>query len=80
MAGVTFTESADNDVDEIVAYLAGRGGPPSVQKYLQLFDQAYVRLRQFPRSGHPRPKLGPQVRIVIVPPYLIIYDWDAGTA
>ena len=78
MARVVFTDAADNDADEIVSYLAARGGPPTVRKYQRLFDQAYDRLRKFPRSGHPRPKLGPEVRIVIAPPYLIIYDWDAA--
>ena len=77
MARVVVTESADRDTDEIVTYLAGRGGPPTARKYLRLFDDVYERLREFPGSGHPRARLGPDARVVIVPPYLIIYDWDA---
>ena len=78
MARVIVTASADRDTDEIVTYLAGRGGGPTVAKYLRLFDESYERLRQFPLSGHRRLKLGREVRIVFASPYLIIYDWDAA--
>lgn len=78
MVRVIVTASADRDTDEIVAYLASRGGPPTVRKYLRLFDEVYERLQQFPRSGHPRPKLGITVHIAIVHPYVMIYDWDAA--
>ncbi len=79
MARVVVTASADRDTDEIVAYLAARGGPPTVRKYLAVFDQAYERLEAFPGTGHPRPRLGVSVRIVIALPYLIIYEWDTGS-
>jgi toxin ParE1/3/4 len=76
VATVIVTASADRDTHEIVAYLARRGGPPSIRKYLKLFDQVYERLMMFPGSGHPRAKLGPLVRIAVVSPFLIIHEWD----
>lgn len=79
MARVIVTVSADRDTDEIVSYLADRGGALTVQKYLRLFDRVYERLRRFPRSGHPRPKLGSSVYIAIVLPYVIIYEWDVAS-
>jgi plasmid stabilization system protein ParE len=79
MARVIVTASADRDTDEIVTYLAGRGGPPTVRKYLRLFDAVYERLQHFPRIGHPRPRLGLTVHIVIVHPYVMIYDWNAAS-
>jgi plasmid stabilization system protein ParE len=77
MPHVIVTASADRDTDEIAGYLAARAGPLTAQKFLRRFDQIYERLQTLPRSGHPRPKLGPMVHIVIVPPYVMIYDWDA---
>jgi toxin ParE1/3/4 len=78
MARLIFTASADRDMDEITSYLASRGGPPTVRKYLGAFDRLYARLEAFPGSGHPRPKLGLNIRIGIVSPYLVIFEWSAG--
>ena len=76
MAYVVVTASADRDLDDIVRYLAERGGRSIATRYLERFDVAYERLRRFPLSGHRRPKLGREVRIVVVLHYLIIYDWE----
>jgi toxin ParE1/3/4 len=79
MTRVIISPRADTDVDEIVTYLAGRGGSPLVQQYLDRFDAVYARLAEFPGSGPRRPRLGAQARIAVVSPYVIIYYWDDET-
>ncbi len=36
------------------------------------------RLTQFPRSGAPRPMLGPDARVVVIPPSILILIYDYG--
>lgn len=79
MARVELTEKADTDTEDIFVYLAERGGRPTVHKHQNQFEGIFDRLQLFLRSGHPRPKLGPNARVVIVLPYLIIYDWNEAS-
>lgn len=76
MTKVIISPRADADIDEVTAYLAGRGGEPVVAKYLGLFDDVYRRLEMWPASGPERRQLGKQARIAPVPPFVVIYDWD----
>jgi len=48
-------------------------GQRTVIKYRALFRRLYDRLADHPDSGPPRPKLGPNIRIGIVSPYIVIY-------
>jgi toxin ParE1/3/4 len=73
---IVFTDSADSDSEFIYADLHGKAGKPTVIKYRALFRRLYERLADFPESGAPRPKLGPDVRIGIVSPYIAIYRYD----
>ena len=61
----------------IIAYLAGKAGYDVAARYIASFEKLYDRLADHPDSGAPRPALGPQVRIGIVPPYIVIYEHDA---
>jgi toxin ParE1/3/4 len=36
-------------------------------------DRSLANVSAFPFSGSPRPRLGPDIRSVVVPPYLILY-------
>jgi toxin ParE1/3/4 len=75
MTRIVISPRADADVDDIVNYLARRGGISVVQRYLEAFDAVYARLEQFPGSGPSRSRLGPLSRVAVVSPYVIIYDW-----
>jgi toxin ParE1/3/4 len=63
------------DTNEILNYLEDVAGPRVAAKYSRRFDEAVVRLSNFPESGAPRPSLGTHTRIAIVQPYLLIYDF-----
>ena len=75
-ARIVFTESADSDSAYIYADLHGKAGTPTVVKYRALFRRLYERLADFPKSGAPRPKLGPHIRVGIVSPYIVIYRYS----
>jgi toxin ParE1/3/4 len=73
VARVIFTAAADADAASIFDDLYAKAGKPTVVKYRALFKTLYDNLADFPDSGPPRPKVGPQIRIGIVSPYIVIY-------
>lgn len=76
MAKVVVTALADSDLAEIIAYLAERGTPGIAERYAREFDAVFTRLGEFPGLGAPRPQLGANARIAIVPPYVAVYDYE----
>src|SRR5438093_248472 len=73
MARIVITASADADTETILDYLNTRAGQPTVIKYRALFRKLYDRLADHPDSGPPRPALGPNIRIGVVSPFIVIY-------
>jgi toxin ParE1/3/4 len=80
MGQCVVTEFAKSDVRDIISDLSQSAGYAVAVNYTADFNKAYLALAQFPGSGAPRPKLGRNVRIKIVSPYLIIYLHDGDTA
>jgi toxin ParE1/3/4 len=76
MARVVVSSVADADTAAIISYLASKAGPATAIRYIALFEGLYDRLADHPDSGPRRPALGPNVRIGIVPPYIVIYDHE----
>lgn len=74
MARVVIASSADADYAEILADLAAKAGWRVAAQYNERFESLYDRLANHPRSGAPRPALGPHMRIGIVSPYIVIYN------
>jgi toxin ParE1/3/4 len=68
--------AADADLGSILDYLETEAGPRVALKYTRLFEQALDRIEQHPGIGAPRPALGALARIVVVSPYVMIYDHD----
>ena len=73
MARVVLTDSADANSTVIYDDLNVAAGKRTAQKYRGLFKRLYEHLAAFPDSGAPRPKIGPDIRIGVVAPYIIIY-------
>ena len=65
--------------DEVKAQRIGIAAPRvQLAKFVQ-FDDVYRRLEMWPASGPARRRLGAQARIAVVPPFVMIYDWDQTT-
>jgi toxin ParE1/3/4 len=75
MARVTFTASAAADSAAILSDLNAKAGRQIATKFGNGFTKLYDRLAGHPESGPPRPALGPNIRIGIVSPYIIIYRY-----
>ena len=75
MAQIVVSAHADADVAAILDHLIQAAGQPAGDKYAQAFNAAYDRLIDFPRLGPMRPNLGPDARIWVVAPYILVYDY-----
>ncbi len=76
MARVIITSTADADTDSIFADLAAKASRHTVAKYDDLFERLYDRLANHPGIGALRPALGQNIRIGIVSPYIVIYQYN----
>jgi toxin ParE1/3/4 len=75
MTRLVVTSDADHDAINIVAYLHREAGPRVAEDYGHRFQDTLSRLLDMPESGAPRPALGRNIRIAIVLPYLLIYEY-----
>ena len=80
MARVVVTEPARHDIRDILTDLSERAGYAVAARYAEDFKAVYRALAQFPGSGPPRPALGPNARIKIVYPYIVVYDHEHDKA
>jgi toxin ParE1/3/4 len=51
-------------------------GPFVAENYGRRFRATIDRLVEFPQIGAPRPVLGPNARVAIISPYILIYDYE----
>ena len=72
MARVVVADTASADQAAILGYLHAKAGARTVNKVRSLFSALYDRLADYPASGPRRPRLGPDIRIGIVSPYIVI--------
>jgi toxin ParE1/3/4 len=63
----------------MLVYLTSRAGYAIAEQYVRALEEVYERLVSYPKSGAPRPELGPQARLCLVAPYVVIYDIGADT-
>jgi len=68
------TSNAQRDMACILAYLEHEANPIVAEEFGRDVRRAVLRLVQFPDSGAPRPELGTDVRVVVVYPYLLLYE------
>jgi plasmid stabilization system protein ParE len=76
VAQVLLTSLADADVDDIIADIGAQAGWRTAEKYVAALDRLFLRLAEYPFSGSPRKILGPHVRVALVWPYVVIYDYQ----
>jgi plasmid stabilization system protein ParE len=78
MTRLVVTADAAADTDDILAFLVREAGAGVAAKYAGQFRATLERLLLWPESGAPRPHLGEAVRIAVVSPYVLIYEYDRG--
>jgi plasmid stabilization system protein ParE len=76
MTRLVVTADAEADTDAILSYLARSAGAQVLEKYASEFRAAIERLLTWPESGARRPYLGEAVRIAVVSPYVLIYEYN----
>lgn len=69
---VIVTDQADDDLMQIFSYLSVQSSL-AAQSVAAEIDRSLENLSSFPFSGSPRARLGPDVRSIVVSPYLIFY-------
>jgi plasmid stabilization system protein ParE len=67
---------AESDLSLILTYLRREAGTGTAEKYRARFRRTFDQLRRFPESGAPRPDLSAKLRIAVIHPYVIFYDFD----
>ena len=75
MTELVVTADAEADFDHILAYLQREASAQVADDYDQRLRSTIERLVDMPETGAPRPRLGRNVRIAIVLPYLVIYNY-----
>lgn len=73
MIQIVFSELADTDSRTIFEYLYKTAGEKIALKYRAMFDEVYQNLEDFPDNGVLREKLGANVRVCFVAPYIVFY-------
>jgi plasmid stabilization system protein ParE len=75
MTRLLVAADAESDTHDIIIFLEREAGARIAAAYGRRFRQIIERLVDLPQSGAPRPALGPNARIAIVSPYVLIYDY-----
>ena len=78
MSRLRVAVEAETDMSEILDALETKASPAVAARYAERFRQAVERLVEMPRNGASKPALGPHARRVVVPPYILIYDYTSG--
>jgi plasmid stabilization system protein ParE len=69
------TADAEADTSEILEHLEKVAGPRVAEDYGRRLRLAIERLVAAPRAAAPRPVFGARSRMVVVYPYVLIYDY-----
>jgi toxin ParE1/3/4 len=69
---IIVSDEADKDLLLIFSYLS-QNSFQAAESLAAEIDRCFANVSAFPLSGPARPHLGPDIRSVVVPPYLILY-------
>ena len=78
MTRLVVTSNAEDDLNKILDYLKGKAGALVAEEYGLKFLTSIERLANFPGVGSRREAFGPNARVVVVPPYVLIYDYASA--
>ena len=71
--------AARRDLFQIVTHLAAVAGPVTADRWDRKLWKAIEEVSESPGSGAPRPTLAEHARIVVVHPYVVIYEHERGS-
>ena len=77
-ARLVIAQAASADQTDILIDLNTVAGLQTATKYRARLRAVYERLADHPASGPRRPALGPNIRIGVVTPYIVIYEYTAS--
>jgi len=79
-ARVVVTDAASDDQRAVLLYLHRHAGTSVARRYQHGLSELFRQISDHPDSGPMRPGLGKDIRIGILPPYIVVYrhDQDAG--
>ena len=80
MIEVVVAPQARDDLVSIVTYLAAVASPATARRWNDRLWAAIQGLSEFPGTGTPRPRLGAHIRIAVVRPSVVVYEYHRGTA
>jgi toxin ParE1/3/4 len=69
---IIVSDEADNDLLAIFSYLH-RQSPQAAELIALEIKLCFENLSLFPLSGSSRPRLGPDIKSAVVPPYMVLY-------
>jgi toxin ParE1/3/4 len=75
MGRLNISQHAQADFAAIIEYLAKEAGMWVARDYREQIRAFYRLLRDHPEIGAPRPRLGRNIRVGVVRPYLVIYRY-----
>src|SRR5437868_3537607 len=75
MTRIVVSPKASSDFLNILERLADLAGSVIADRYASNLDLIYERLLRFPEIGSRRPRLGSLARIVVLDPYIVVYDY-----
>lgn len=75
MAQLVVSPQAELDAAAVFAMLIDTAGPDIGMRYRRDIESLFERLIMFPQSGVERPAPGRNIRIGVVAPYVVIYDY-----
>ena len=79
MATINVAPRAAADVDRILVDQHSRGDRAAAARRQAEFKAATRQLAHHPESGRRRPDIGPDLRSILVHPYVLIYSYDPAT-
>lgn len=60
------------EMEDIWLHIA-QDSPPAADRQIEAFYERFLAIARHPRSGRPRPDLGPGLRSALVGSYVVIY-------
>jgi toxin ParE1/3/4 len=72
-ARVVVSELADADLAAIIPVIAREAGVATAEKYARRFESLFDRLAAYPECCPIRRNLGPNIRVGVVFPYIVVY-------